>query len=153
MAFELASIVLELGRQEGGLGDCWKNKMMRFVVLVLLVWCVVDVVGAQAVCNEQVIPDDAAMSLRLTFRHTNFHQKLPPRPIIQRSIVRCSDQVEVLSVPETAIAYEGVPLAGVVTIIETAEPLTDKAQISQFAVPACSGVFISETEIISSAHW
>lgn len=70
-----------------------------------------------------------------------------------RSIVRCQGDVEVLSVPQEALAYEGVPLSAIVTIVETDAPLTNSVDVEQMASPACSGIFIADDLILSSAHW
>lgn len=71
----------------------------------------------------------------------------------QRSIIQCASSVEVLSVQNDATVYSGVALSGVVTLVETLRPLTNAIEIAQTALPACSGIFISSTKILTSAHW
>lgn len=108
---------------------------------------------AATACTTQTIGNQGVgkfATLGLDLRDTDFRR----RGLVAhaRSIVRCRSEIEVLDVPERAIAYNGVALGGVVTIVETTEALRDIEAV-QKAVPACSGIFVSETQVISSAHW
>lgn len=124
----------------------------------LLLSLVMPLARGQVVCRSQSLPA-ITRSLRLSLGGADSafrSHRGPSSPgfsFEQRSIVRCQRDVEVLSVPQAATAYEGVSLGGVVTIVETDAPLTDTELIEQVALPACSGVFVSEGLVLSSAHW
>lgn len=94
-----------------------------------------------AICRSQTLPTLPRTGLHLALQNSSAfrsrvspsHRGLSPEA---RSIVRCRRDVEVLSVPQTASAFEGVPLGAIVTIVETHRPLTHAAQIEQRALPA-----------------
>lgn len=114
---------------------------------------------AQTVCRTQNIADvhdSAPMTLRLELQRSNFLRRRVVNPLagfVQRSIEQCQSSVEMLKVPDSATHYEGVPLGAVVTIVETDVPLHESIEAAQRALPACTGIFVSPTQIISSAHW
>lgn len=130
------------------------HALILLLSAVLLACCC-----AQTVCRTQNIvdvDDSAPMALRLELQRNNFLRRRGPNPLagfVQRSIEQCKSSVEMLNVPDSATHYEGVPLGGVVTIVETEVPLHESIAAAQRALPACTGMFVSPTQIISSAHW
>ncbi|CAN8068223.1 unnamed protein product [Agarophyton chilense] len=127
--------------------------LILFMVGVFMVSC-----RAQIACRLQTLTDfdDAdPLVVSLNLRRSTFRRRRGPNPfsaLLQRSIVQCRSSVEVLGVPDNTTEYEGIQLDAIVTIVETEVPLRNSTQAAQRALPACTGIFISSTQILSSAH-
>ncbi|KAI0559742.1 Peptidase S1 PA clan [Gracilaria domingensis] len=113
---------------------------------------------AQTICRPQTLlrsKGPSPMVASLDLHQNNLRRRRGPNPfsaLLQRSIVQCETTVEVLEVPDNTTEYDGVPLDALVTIVETEVPLRDSMEAAQRALPACTGIFVSPTQILSSAH-
>lgn len=76
----------------------------------------------------------------------NGHRKHPAK----RSITRCSGLVESVFIEESTTSYLGVPIGGIVSIVESVHPWSDSGDAQ--LTPICSGIFIGDNKILSSAH-
>lgn len=68
----------------------------------------------------------------------------------KRSIARCRGIVESVAVDEAATSYLGVPIGGVVSIVESMTPWGENPDAEM--TPICSGIFVGQDKVLSSAH-
>lgn len=93
-----------------------------------------------------LIGRSAVTGLRNKDAPSEANQDIPRK----RSISRCRGLVESISIEEDASTYLGIPIGGVVSIIESISPWQDAKEGEM--TPICSGIFVEKSKVLSSAH-
>lgn len=111
-----------------------------------------SVAAAQVVCTEQ-LAGATARGGRLHGAHAHEPPRRKPGPARpdSRSIAQCSEQVDAARVPDDTALFNGVPVGGVVAIVQTAAWVPVR-EAPAAAAPSCTGVFIGARQVLSAAH-
>lgn len=119
-----------------------------------LIFIILNIASAQVQCRyDSTIPHvPVASSMKRRSNDSRPISKQVDFPMRQnkRSIARCRGLVESVEVPEDVKTYLGVPIGGVVSIIESTLPWEESKDGD--VTPICSGIFVEDRKVISSAH-
>lgn len=118
--------------------------------LLCLVACAVAEVSCEH--DNEILP--LTRIPLITSSGTDRRSKTPPGGRLEpRSIVGCRGQVERVKVGQNETQYEGVPLGGVVSIVESETIWKEDNASTHTGDPVCTGIFLSPSKILSSANW
>jgi len=112
-------------------------------------------VRAQVECKHDAYIEQVPITSSLMKRSAVLGHRNKDGPVDthrgKRSIARCRGLVESVSVPEEFDDYLGVPLGGVVSIVESESPWSGIHEEGEIT-PICSGIFVGESKVLTSAH-